>query len=297
MAKGDHPAVAWDWMKPALLDLSRQLTDRDLEFVIRATSSRRTDYDRIREIVRDKPDFLEVLLEDDRVFQKMASDDDVMLKVSPQLLFAVLLRRARRLLKQASFTMEPRPEGDVPVFDASKAAQLVEQPRVLDYLASMLASFVRTESRTFFVRHGAVYRRRVFNDMNVDDLLSAAELLDPPQRFPIYKRVADVSLFMVGIFPDHVSGRRSAARPWWSAVARSQRFARDQQAYAEIGTEFYHRAAEDEAARQSGLADVMVTLGDHFMLAAKPLNLLARDLIPMRRFAWFGAGPASPESP
>lgn len=270
-------------------DPSRWLTDRDLEFIVRTTSTRRTDYDRIREIIRDKPDFLEILLEDDRLYQRMASDDEILLKVSPQLLFTVLLRRARRMLKQVSFTMEPGPGGTLPVFDAGPAVRLVEQPQVLGYLADMLASFVRTELRTFVVRRGATYQRWVLSDMDIDDLLAAVELVDPSQRFAVYKRAADVSLFLVGLFPEYVNAPVQARwRGGPSPAFLRQRRRREFEEYVRLGTELYHRAALEEMAHRTGLNEVLSTIGDHFVLAAKPLHVLARQIIPLRRLGWLG---------
>ena len=288
-----------------LTDPSRWLTDRDLEFIVRATATRRTDHDRIREIIRDKPDFLEILLEDERLFARMASDDEILLKVSPQLLFTVLLRRVRRLLRDASFTLEYGPEGHLPVFDAGRTARLLEQPQVMAYLAHMLASFVRTESRTFLVRQGHTYQRRVFSDMDVDDLMAMAEMVEPQRRFAVYKRVADVSLFLVGLFPEHVASRRTGRGPAASgawAVAR-QRRRRDPEEYVQLGEEYYHRAAGEEPAQRMGLSEVLTTMGDHFLLASKPLNVLSRQIIPLQRFYWFmglpGAtgGSAAPSAP
>lgn len=301
--------MAWDWLvgeSVHLSDPTRWLTDRDLEFIVKATATRRTDHDKIREIIRDKPDFLEVLLDDERVFARMVSDDEILLKVSPQLLFTVLLRRVRRLLREASFTLEWGPEGQVPVFDASRTARLLEQPQVMEYLAHMLASFVRTESRTFLVRKGHTYQRRVFSDMDVDDLMDIAEMVEPERRFAVYKRLADVSLFLVGLFPEHVGSSRTGR---WGAgggarVAARQRRRRDPEEYVQLGEEFYHRAAGEELAQRMGLSEVLTTIGDHFLLASKPLNVLSRQIIPLQRFYWFmplpkgtGAGPSSPPAP
>lgn len=288
-------------MRPALTDLTRRLTDRDLAFVVRATSTRRTDFDRIRDIIKDKPDFLEILLEDDRVYRRMQTEG-VLLEVSPQLLFAVLLRRARRLLKETSFTLEARPEGDLPVFDARRAARLVEHPRVLDYLSDMLASFVRTESRAFVVRRGSVHHRRVLSDMDVHDLFAVAEMVEPEQRFAVFKRLADLSLFMVGLFPEHTaqaSATRASSGQGHPGGTRRRQPAGvlDTETYELIGTEFYHRAAEDPAAQRTGLAPVMEMLGDHFPLAAKPLYVLGRHLIPLQRWTLFGKPPVSPGRP
>lgn len=284
---------------PGFADPTRWLTDADLDFLVRAASTRRTDFERIRELIRDKPDILDVMLDDERVYRRMASDDEILLKVSPRLLFTVLLRRVRRLLKESYFTVEGGPSGRLPVFDARQAARLVEQPPVLGYLADMLASFVRTEPRAVVFRRGQTYHRKVFSDIDVDDLMTLAELVDPAERFALYKRVADLCLFLLGMFPEHIdrSAARAGRNPWDQTRIRLRGRLRDRADYERIGQEFYQRAAQDEAAARMGLAEVMSTIADHFILATKPLNVLAGQVIPLRRLAWFapaGPGPGAP---
>lgn len=278
---------------PAMLtDPSRWLTEADLDFLVRSTATRRTDHDRIREIVRDKPDLLEIMLDDERLYQRMVSEEDVFLKISPRLLFTVLLRRVRRQLRERSFTVELGASGRLPIFDARQAARLVEDPQVLGYLADMLASFVRTEQRAMVVRRGNTLYRRVFSDMDVDDLLTLAEMADPGQRFALYKRIADVCLFLLGMFPEHVeqTAARYGRRPWEGARLRWGRRVRDRAEYEELGRAFYQKAAEDEMAERVGLAGVLNTIKEHFVLATKPLNVLADQLIPLRRWSLFAMG-------
>ena len=273
----------------SLTDPTRWLTEADLDFIVRATSHRRTDYDRIRDIVRDKPDLLEILLEDERLYQRIVEDDEILLKISPRLLFTVLLRRVRRQLRDRSFTVEGGVAGRLPVFDARQAARLVENPQVLAYLADMLATFVRTESRTVVVRQGAGYYRRVFSDMDVDDLLAMSRWVEPPRRFGLYKRIADVCLFLVGMFPEHVdrAARRRTGSVWEQARVRLRGRLRDRADYERLGRDYYQKAAEQEPAERAGLAPVLATIADHFTLASKPLNVLADQLVPLRRWSWF----------
>ena len=288
--EGVTATVAWEWLVDqgiSLSDPTRWLTDRDLEFIVRATATRRTDHDRIRDIIRDKPDFLEVLLEDERLFARMVADDEILLKVSPQLLFTVLLRRVRKLLRDAAFTVERAPEGHLPVFDASRTVRLLERPGVLPYLAHMMASFVRTDSRAVLVRRGLAYQRRVFSDMDVDDLMEMAEMVEPERRFAVYKRLGDVSLFLVGLFPEHVSRPQGRPRGVTAAWGARQRRPREPEEYVRLGEASYRRAADEQPAQRMGLSEVLAVLGDHFVLASKPLNVLSRQIIPLQRFYWF----------
>lgn len=278
----------------ALTDPTRWLTDADLKFILKATAPHRTDHDRIRQILQDKPDLLEILLDDDRLYQQLASDDEVLLKVSPRLLFTVLLRRVRRQLRQRPFTTELGSQGNrLPVFDARDAARLIDQPQVLAYLASMLTSFVRTESRAVVVRRGATFQRRYLSDMDVDNLMTLGELAeDETQRFAIYRRVADLCLFVVGMFPEHTQPQVFRSVGPFGVQRRVRYRRREREEYESIGQESYRRAAQAAVAERYGLSEVLQTIGTHFSLASKPLNVLSLQLIPLRRSVWFEAPPA-----
>ena len=80
----------------------------------------------------------------------------------------------------------------------------MEAPGVPEYLAAMLASFTRVESyvRPVRVRRG-VWRKVRYNDMDVDSLLRFCAEADEQQRLRFYKRIADVCLFVTGIFRDY----------------------------------------------------------------------------------------------
>ncbi|MEW5899180.1 MAG: hypothetical protein AB1652_08430, partial [Bacillota bacterium] len=83
-----------------------RLGDKDLDFVIRTVVTRRTDYDNIKEIVRDKPDLISTMLDDPRLFQRVASEEEVFLRISPYLFFEILLRQARRDFQARTYTYE-----------------------------------------------------------------------------------------------------------------------------------------------------------------------------------------------
>ena len=100
--------------------------------------------------------------------------------------------------------MERERRQRIPVFDTHRVADALENPEMCDYLADMLGSFskVQTYSVGYRVRNG-VWRRLRFNDMDIDGLIRFAATLDEAQRFGPYKRIADICLFVSGLFPEH----------------------------------------------------------------------------------------------
>ena len=255
------------------------LSDQDLWFLVTTFADRRTDHDRIVELVRDKPDFLDVMLEDEKLFRRLASDQEAVVKVSPFFLFSVLLRQARRDLGDRSFVLETEGRDRIPVFAADHLRALLEDEEIRDYLAEMLASFVRTQTTTvYFRRRGAWYRHR-FSDLDLDDLATLAEWVEEEFRFPFYKRSGDVALFIPGIFPEHAPPR--------SGLPRGRRRRRSLEDYEEAGRHFYRLAASHPAAEGSGYSAVLERLSVHVGDVRRLLNFLSDRYLRPQRMHWF----------
>lgn len=245
----------------------------DLRWVIASVVRRRSDHEHILELIRDKPDLIEVMLDDPGLLEKLYQEDHVLLPISPALLFSLLLRRAHRDLKDAAFTVEVAQEGRLPVFDARKVADLLDDGEVRSYLADMLASFTRVESVTVFYRGRRGLVRRTYSDLSVDDMIELSGLVDGPDRFPFLKRAGDGCLLLTGMFPDFVRQSR-----------------RSLEAYEALGKECYEKASELEEERGGSRGRVLRRLAEAFHLARKPLALIAERYIPRWRQRWFQPG-------
>lgn len=225
------------------------------------------------------PQAIETMLDDERLFQRLIGDEEVLVRVSPRLFFSVLLRRARFDLKREPFTVERRQQQKVILFDADRVARLLEQEELRDYLAVLLASFTRVESITLPVKvKRGVWRRYRVSDLDVEGLERFGAAADPAQRFAAYKRIADVCLFLTGMFQDYVNSTHHAAR--------ASRY-RSREDYEAHGQAFYRLAAEHDRAQAEGLADVLATLSDQFVLAEKPLAFLADRYLRFNRYRLF----------
>ncbi|MER3456316.1 MAG: hypothetical protein C4304_05415 [candidate division GAL15 bacterium] len=222
-----------------------------------------------------RPEFLEVALEDARLVERIRTDPDITLKISPRLLFAVLLRQVARDVRHARYTMERVGlRESVPIFDTPRVNQLLEDEEVLDYLAAMLASFVRTETYVVHVwRRGRVQRLR-FSDLNMDDMVRLLDLVDEPYRFPLLRRIADIALFLTGVFPGYVLSRGQYARTVRPGRVLGSEW-RSLDEYEQQGATFYRLAAEHRDAAEYGLRRVLERLSEDFPAARKPLSLLA----------------------
>ncbi len=264
-----------------------RLSDSDLRFVVETTATQRTDHERVMEIVRDKPDLLDLMLDDEKLFRSVTSDEDVLLRISPWLLFTILVRRAARDLAAERFTVERIGTTErIPVFDTERVAALLGDRRLRDYLVELLASFVRTESTTIWYRAGRRLRRRTYSDMDLDDMIDLASHVEAELRFPFYKRIGDICLFVVGVFPEHVMAGYTPSLAVPHLTRRGRR--RTLPDYVIEGQRFYGLAAGHVAAQQYGLGGVLGRLSESFELARKPLNLISDRYIRVQRARWFG---------
>ncbi len=258
----------------------RILPESDILFLLETVLPERTDREQLVAVVREDPDFLEALLRHEQVFQRLLGDEETLLHVSPYLFFSVLLRQARRDMGGAAYTLERRQHQRVAIFDAPQAAQLLDRQPVRDYLAEMLASFTRTQSMTRRVRvRKGVWRRLRFNDLDVDSLIHYAGAIDEGERFEVYKRIADVCLFLAGMFPEYVESQYRY--PWSGALRPGRRRAMED--YEREGRAFYGLAASSREAQAAHLAPALAVLARDFQLAEKPLAFLAQHYLRMRK--------------
>jgi hypothetical protein len=266
-----------------------RLSESDLRFVVQTVATQRSDHDRVVELLRDKPDIVDRMLDDDHLFQRLLHEEEALVRVSPWLLFTVLLRRAARDLAVERFTLERLGAGErVPVFDAPQVAELASDPAVIDYLAEMLASFVRTDSATVYYRSGRRFRRRTFSDMDVDDMIALAGTVAAESRYPFYRRIGDICLFITGVFPEHVPAGYAPSVATSTVGWRARRRRRDLEEYEREARRFYHLAAEMPAAAEGGLDEVLAKLAENFGLARKPLNYVTERYITINRTSLFG---------
>ncbi len=269
-------------------EILERWSDRDLRFVVETLIPERSDPEHVVALLQDDESLLEAMLEDERLFQQLMADEEVLPSVSPPFFFKVLLLRARRDLEQELYTIEQRHLQKVVLFDASRVVDLLARPAVCDYLATMLASFMRINSVTIPIRvqKGVWHRIRV-NDLDVDSLVRYAQILEEEHRFGIYQRIADACLFLIGIFPEYIEASQrypQSSRPRLRLRSSLLHSMEDYEAY---GRSFYRLAARHKVARLRALDEVLATLSEQFILAEKPLVFLSKRYLSMRKHHLF----------
>ena len=183
----------------SLLNLrALKLSDRDLDFLVETASPEVRDKYRLKQIIREDDDFRNTFIGDEKVFQRVMDDDEILLKISPTLFFEILLTKALNNFKEVSYTVERSITMRIPIFDTNDMVEFLTKERLLGYLADMLSSFTKIESYTisFRVRKGG-WRKIRFNDLDIHSLMSFSETVEDEYRLGFYKRIADICLFIL----------------------------------------------------------------------------------------------------
>jgi hypothetical protein len=273
---------------PDMADTLSTLSHNDLLFMVETLIPERTDKERLVELIKDDESFVEAMLRDKELFDRMMGDEEILVKISPKLFFTVLLERIRRDLEKETYTVEKRNLQRIAVFDSDRVVDLLSREQIRDYLAEMLASFTRVESFTLPVRvRKGIWRKYRFNDFNVDSLIRYCQAINEEHRFRFYKRIADVCLFLAGMFPEHIEAQSRYPLSGKTRPRVTGQNRRNIEDYEEEGRAFYERAAEHEVARAQNLDGVLSTLSENFTLAKKPLAFMSDHYLWFRKHEFF----------
>lgn len=268
---------------------SLRFTDADLDFLVSVVAPDVKDKAKLRQLIQQDEDFRDSFIGDKKTFRQVVADEELFLKISPRLYFEILLRKARKEMEAASHTIEIEGTKKIAVFDTKEVVELISRQPVLLYLAEMLSSFTKIESYSisYRVRKG-IWRKIRFNDLDIDSLTRFCESVDEEHRLGFFKRIADICLFMLGVFPGYV--QFSYRYPSTGELRPQQvgRVRRNATEYLEEGRKFYKLAAEHPAAGTYGLSEVFWLFHANFHAAQKPLNFIAEHYLHYKKHSMFG---------
>jgi len=254
-------------------------SDPDLRFLVETVVTERRDYDQIVNLIRGKDDLIEPMLQDPKLVRRLFEEEAGLVRVSPYFLFTVLLLQVRRDLEATAYILEVDFKGKrIPVFQAQSVTDLLGRVVIRDYLADMLASFTRTNSGVIYWRERGAWHKRRFSDLDIDDMVDLARIIDPEMRPALYKRIADFALFLSGIFPDHLAVFAARHQSRFSA----KRSLKD---YEQQGSRFFRVAAQE--ADKIRWRPAMGTLAEKFTLARWALNTLSDRYLKAQREQYF----------
>jgi hypothetical protein len=122
------------------------------------------------------------------------------------------------------------------------------------------------------------WARHRFNDLDLRSLIRHTAALEEEERFGWYRRIGDLCLFLLGVFPDSAPGTRGSPA--------AQRLSRAD--FLQSGRSFYAAAAKHPRA-DLAVAEVLARLAETFELAVKPLDHLASRYLATLRDRLFEA--------
>jgi len=261
-----------------------RLSDRDLDILVDTASPEVTNRPTLKQIIREDEDFRNSFVADDKVFRKLMNDEEIFLKISPTLFFEVLLRKAAKDLAGVSYTVERTSTMRIPVFDTKQVAELLTKESLLLYLADMLSSFTKIESYAISFRVGkGIWKKIRFNDLDIHSLMSFCGAVEDEYRLGFYKRIADICLFILGIFPDYAERDYRYPFSWQLRPQIRGKVKISPEEYEKEGRRFYKLAAEHQSARELNLSEVFWTLHGNFQKAKKPLNFITEHYLNYKR--------------
>ncbi len=145
----------------------------------------------------------------------------------------------------------------------------------LDYLGSLLARHVRMRE-IFPIPDLAAHFGSLLESLMEEAEHGAAR--EAQNLFEANRNIADSTLFLIGIFPASLTGRRSRWRrrrnPAMQAIPRL-----DISYYTRLGRSHYALASEHELARWTGLDGVLSRLSNNFDIYAEVLSEVAQTFI------------------
>jgi len=265
-----------------------RLSDKDLDFLIETVHPEVIDKLKLRQIIGEDEGFRNTFISDEKVFRRLMDDEEIFLKISPTLFFEILLRRVVNDLKGTSYTLERTSTMKIPVFDTKEVVELLSKESLLDYLAQMLSSFTKIENYVIWYKtKTGILERIQFNDLDIFSLMGLCEVVEDEHRLGFYKRIADICLFILGIFPDYAEREyrypfSGHVRPQFRGKVRIS-----PEEYETEGKRFYKLAAEQPSAKELDLAEVFQALHENFQKAKKPLNFVAEFYLQYRRHKLF----------
>ena len=211
-----------------------QFTAEDIDFILGVLRPKIDTAECLIKLLADE-ESRDLILDDDSLFRAVLEHRSC-LRISAHFYFYILVRQVFR------------------------RSGITERP-VADYVAEVLTEFSHIES-TRRVVNGEARPLHYFVDM-----LAALQTADDTTSFYIRAHIGNHSLFLSGIFPDHIRFRAE------------RRGFPDLKYYEDLGRANYRVASDHRLAHKYDLAGIFDTLAERFQATRMALNDLGERLI------------------
>jgi hypothetical protein len=211
-----------------------QFTAQDVDFIVEVLGARGEAEGCLTRLLSDE-ESRDLILDDEAIYRALLEQGGC-LRVSTRLYFYTLVRQVMR-----------------------RAG--LEDRHVADYVAELLSVYGSTES----------LRCRVAGqEQSMDyfvDMLGALEKADDYTAFHVRAHIGNQSLFMTGVFPEHLRHRTE------------RRGAPGMKYYEALGRASYRVASDHRLAERYEVSEVLSTLSEQFETARQALNDLSERVL------------------
>ncbi len=211
-----------------------QFTAQDIDFILNVLRPKVGAADALVQLLADE-ESRDLVLDDEDLLRAVLENRNC-LRISVHFYFYILVRQVFR------------------------RSDILERG-VADYVAEVLAEFSRLERTECRVK-GQPQPLEYFFEM-----LGALQTVDDTTRFHIRAHIGNWSLFLSGIFPDHIRLRAE------------MHGAPDLKYYEELGRSNYRVASDHRLARKYDLEGIFTTLAERFKTTRLALNDLGERLL------------------
>ena len=271
-----------------LTKLIFNLNDKDLDFIVNTAAPDSSNKEELKKYILEDESFRDGLIGSSKVFEKVVANEEILAKISPRLLFEILLRKTKREFEKRTWTFERIGSQKVPVFDLNEAGSFLSDIHILEYLANMLSSFTKIESFTLPVRvRKGIWHKIRFNDMDIDSLVRILQVANDEFKFYLFKRIADVCLFIMGVFPEYVLFDYRYPHSGNLRPKIAGKFRRSATEYESEARKYYILAANEEKAYSLNMAEVILKLSENFNLARKTLDFTTQHYLHLSKNNFF----------
>ncbi len=264
------------------------LTDKDIDFITNIVATNASSKERVKRNLLENELFRNNVIASDKVFEKVVDNPEIISTISPKLLFEIFLRRTKKEFEKRIWTFERIGSQKVAVFDLSKAESFLRDASILEYLSNMLCSFTKIESFTIPIKvKKGIWHKIRFNDTNIDDLVKMIKFADEELKFYLFKRIADVCLFIMGIFPEYVLFNHRYTNSGNLRLKFAGKFRRSASEYEFNAAKYYKLASSHEKSYNLNMTDVFLKLSDNFHLARKILDFTTIHYLHLTKHSFF----------
>lgn len=240
---------------PANLLPLEHLSDADFDFLAGAVSPHPDARDRIARLLRDGGPVIERALDDERCHRALNETPEAATRLSPYLLFAILLHRRRR----AGAGGEDGP-------------RLLESPWTRYYLVELLAGFCYDPPGSVTLQLAGRTIRSSLRSIDFSALNKHALLASDAERLCIYRRLGDLTLFL--------SGAAGALLPAADDADQRPALPYSEEELEREGRRYYELAAQHRAASSSYLAGTLRQLVTHYAEARQVIRQAVNEDLP-----------------